>query len=148
MKRWIFLFSLMACLVCTPFTGLANDTDAAQQKYEEGISENWKEMLKGSIRLDTLNAENNTHLLWWQDVENPSKEAAALVEQIEALMEQQEEDQESMDPYTKAKKACDEKMNADGANAALENIIRIQQDRIEDQEELAKLWEKVDGLVK
>ena len=68
MKRWIFLFSLMACLVCTPFTGLANDTDAAQQKYEEAISENWKEMLKGSIRLDTLNAENNTHLLWWQDV--------------------------------------------------------------------------------
>ena len=94
MKRWIFLFSLMACLVCTPFTGLANDTDAAQQKYEEAISENWKEMLKGSIRLDTLNAENNTHLLWWQDVENPSKEAAALVEQIEALMEQQEEDQQ------------------------------------------------------
>ena len=70
------------------------------------------------------------------------------VEQIEKLMKQQEADQESMDPYTKAKKACDEKMNADGANAALENIIRIQEDRIEDQKELSKLWDQVEKLLK
>ena len=53
-----------------------------------------------------------------------------------------------MYPYTKAKKACDEKMNADGANAALENIIRIQEDRIEDQKELSKLWDQVEKLLK
>ena len=95
-----------------------------------------------------MNAENNSHLLEWQDVEDPPKEAEALVEQIEKLMKQQEADQESMDPYTKAKKACDEKMNADGANAALENIIRIQEDRIEDQKELSKLWDQVEKLLK
>ena len=60
----------------------------------------------------------------------------------------QEEDQESMDPYTKAKKSCDAKLNADGANAALENIIRIQKDRLSDQKELQALWAKVDKLLK
>ena len=55
---------------------------------------------------------------------------------------------ESMDPYTKAKKTCDEKLNADGANAALENIIRIQKDRLSDQKELQALWAKVDKLLK
>ena len=54
----------------------------------------------------------------------------------------------SMDPYTKAKKTCDEKLNADGANAALENIIRIQKDRLSDQKELQALWAKVDKLLK
>ena len=48
-----------------------------------------------------------------------------------------------MNPYLEAKKTCDEKLNADGANAALENIIRIQRDRLSDQKELAKLWKKV-----
>ena len=34
------------------------------------------------------------------------------------------------------------------ANAALENIIRIQEDRIEDQKELSKLWDQVEKLLK
>ena len=148
MKRVLFLFGLIGCLLFLSFPGFANETEAAKEEYKEAISENWKKMLKGSIRLDTMNAENNTHLLEWQDVEDPPKEAEALVEQIEKLMKQQEADQESMDPYTKAKKACDEKMNADGANAALENIIRIQEDRIEDQKELSKLWDQVEKLLK
>ena len=148
MKRVLFLFGLIGCLLFSSFPGFANETEAAKEEYKEAISENWKKMLKGSIRLDTMNAENNTHLLEWQDVEDPPKEADALVEQIEKLMKQQEADQESMDPYTKAKKACDEKMNADGANAALENIIRIQEDRIEDQKELSKLWDQVEKLLK
>ena len=37
---------------------------------------------------------------------------------------------------------------ADGANAALENIIRIQKDRLSDQKELQALWAKVDKLLK
>ena len=53
-----------------------------------------------------------------------------------------------MDPYNKAIKSCEKKLNADGANAALENVIRIQKDRIEDQEELLKLWKKIDRLLK
>ena len=45
-------------------------------------------------------------------------------------------------------RTCDEKLNADGANAALENIIRIQKDRLSDQKELQALWAKVDKLLK
>ena len=67
-------------------------------------------MLKNSIALDTINAENNTHLLEWQDVKNPSDEAVKLVDKIQKLQAEQEEDQESMDPYTKAKKSCDAKL--------------------------------------
>lgn len=42
----------------------------------------------------------------------------------------------------------DKKLNAEGANAALENIIRIQKDRLEDQEEVKKLWKDVEKLLK
>ena len=53
-----------------------------------------------------------------------------------------------MDPYLQAKKICDEKLNADGANAALKNIVRIQKNRIKDQEEVLALWKKVDEILK
>ena len=46
------------------------------------------------------------------------------------------------------RRSCDAKLNADGANAALENIIRIQKDRLSDQKELQALWAKVDKLLK
>ena len=140
MKRILFLFGLLVCLAGMPLTAFA-DNKTAKQTYETA-------MLKNSSALDTINAENNTHLLNWQDVKNPSDEAVKLVEKIRKLQAEQEEDQESMDPYTKAKKTCDEKLNADGANAALENIIRIQKDRLSDQKELQALWAKVDKLLK
>ena len=143
MKRILFLFGLLVCLAGMPLTAFA-DNKTAKQTYETAISDNWKTMLKNSIALDTINAENNTHLLNWQDVKNPSDEAVKLVEKIRKL----QAEQESMDPYTKAKKTCDEKLNADGANAALENIIRIQKDRLSDQKELQALWAKVDKLLK
>ena len=150
MKRFLFLFSLLVCLICMPMTGFAADSksEADKKAYEEAISENWKTMLKNSIALDKINAENNTHLLAWQDEKEPPEEAVKQVEKILKLQAEQEKDQESLDPYTKAKKACDEKLNADSANAALENIIRIQKDRLEDQEALAKLWKRVDQLLK
>lgn len=113
MKRILFLFGLLVCLAGMPLTAFA-DNKTAKQTYETAISDNWKTMLKNSIALDTINAENNTHLLNWQDVKNPSDEAVKLVEKIRKLQAEQEEDQESMDPYTKAKKTCDEKLNADG----------------------------------
>ena len=141
MKRILFLFGLLVCLAGMPLTAFA-DNKTAKQTYETAISDNWKTMLKNSIALDTI------HLLNWQDVKNPSDEAVKLVEKIRKLQAEQEEDQESMDPYTKAKKTCDEKLNADGANAALENIIRIQKDRLSDQKELQALWAKVDKLLK
>ena len=147
MKKILFLFGLLVCLAGMPLTVFA-DNKTAKQTYETAISDNWKTMLKNSIALDTINAENNTHLLEWQDVKNPSDEAVKLVDKIQKLQEDQEKDQESMDPYTKAKKTCDKKLNAEGANAALENIIRIQKDRLEDQEEVKKLWKDVEKLLK
>lgn len=148
MKRLLFILSLVICLLSVPMTGFAAPTEEEQQKYEDAISANLKDMLKGSIALDKISAENKTYRLNWLNAENRTEEAKKLVDKIEALEKEQEKDQESMDPYNKAKKACDVKLNADGANAALENIIRIQKDRISDQEELQKLWKQVDRLLK
>ena len=148
MKRLLFIASLMLCLFSVPLTGFAAPTEEEQQKYEEAIADNMKDMMKGSIALDKINAENKTSLLNWMDAESPSEDAKKTVEKILKLQEEQEKEQESLDPYTKARKACDEKLNADGANAALENIIRIQKDRIEDQEEIKELWKKVNQLLK
>lgn len=148
MKRLLFIASLMLCLFSVPLTGFAAPTEEEQQKYEEAIADNMKDMLKGSIALDKINAENKTSLLNWMDAESPSEDAKKTVEKILKLQEEQEKEQESLDPYTKARKACDEKLNADGANAALENIIRIQKDRIEDQDEIKELWKKVNQLLK
>jgi len=142
------MFSLLVCLLSVPMTGFAAPTEEEQQKYEAAIADNWKEMLKGSIALDKIDAENKTSLLNWLGSEEKPEDAKKVVDKIQELQKEQEKDQESMEPYTKAKKACDEKCNADGANAALENIIRIQKDRISDQEELKKLWKKVDQLLK
>lgn len=148
MKRLLFLISLVICLLSVPMTGFAAPTEEEQQKYEEAIADNLKEMLKGSIALDKLSAENKGYQLKWLDSENKPEEARALIEKIRTLETEQKKDQESMDPYNKAIKSCEAKLNADGTNAALENVIRIQKDRIKDQEELRKLWKKVDQLLK
>ena len=92
MKKILFLFGLLVCLAGMPLTAFA-DNKTAKQTYETAISDNWKTMLKNSIALDTINAENNTHLLNWQDVKNPSDEAVKLVEKIRKLQTEQEEDQ-------------------------------------------------------
>ena len=143
MKKLIFMFALMVCMFSIPMTGFAAPTDEEKQQYEDAISDKWKEMLKGSIELDKMNAENKASLLTWLDTEKKPDEAKKTVEKIRKLEAEQAKDQESMNPYLEAKKTCDEKLNADGANAALENIIRIQRDRLSDQKELAKLWKKV-----
>lgn len=143
MKKLIFMFALMVCMFSIPMTGFAAPTDEEKQQYEDAISDKWKEMLKGSIELDKMNAENKASLLTWLDTEKKPDEAKKTVEKIRKLEAEQAKDQESMNPYLEAKKTCDEKLNADGANAALENIIRIQKDRLSDQKELAKLWKKV-----
>lgn len=148
MKRIFFIFSLLLCLLSVPVTGFAAETDEEQVKYEDATADNMKEMLKGSIALDKISAENKESLLNWLEAENKPEEAKKLVDKIQKLQEDQEKDQESMDPYTKAKKICDKKLNAEGANAALENIIRIQKDRLEDQEEVKKLWKDVEKLLK
>lgn len=152
MKRIFFIFSLLLCLLSVPVTGFAAETDEEQVKYEDATADNMKEMLKGSIALDKISAENKESLLNWLEAENKPEEAKKLVDKIQKLQEDQEKDQEkdqeSMDPYTKAKKTCDKKLNAEGANAALENIIRIQKDRLEDQEEVKKLWKDVEKLLK
>ena len=143
MKKLIFMFALMVCMFSIPMTGFAAPTDEEKQQYEDAISDKWKEMLKGSIELDKMNAENKVSLLTWLDTEEKPDETKKTVEKIRKLEAEQAKDQESMNPYLEAKKTCDEKLNADGANAALENIIRIQKDRLSDQKELAKLWKKV-----
>ena len=148
MKRVIFLFSLMLCLFGMSMTGFAAPTKEEKQEYEDAISVNLQEMLKGSIALDKGSAANKTYQLNWLKAEKKPEEAQKIVAQIEKRQAEQEKKQESMDPYLKAKKTCDEKLNADGANAALENIIRIQKDRLKNQEELAELWKKVEKLTK
>ena len=149
MKKVLFLFSMVFCLLCLPLTGYAKtaEEEAAEKEYTEAIADNYKEMLKTSIALDKITAENKTCLLAWQDEKDPPEEAKKIVGQITDLQKEQEKAQENLSPYTKAKKTCDEKLNADGANAALKNIIRIQKDQIKDQEELAKLWAKVSKLL-
>ena len=88
MKKILFLFGLLVCLAGMPLTAFA-DNKTAKQTYETAISDNWKTMLKNSIALDTINAENNTHLLEWQDVKNPSDEAVKLVDKIQKLQAEQ-----------------------------------------------------------
>ena len=148
MKKFMFIFSLVICLLCVPMTGFAAPTEEEKMQYEDAIADNWKEMLKGSISLDKGNAEIKTYLLNWLDAEKQPREARKIVTQIEKLQEEQAKKQESMDPYLQAKKICDEKLKADGANAALKNIVRIQKNRIKDQEEVLALWKKVDEILK
>lgn len=148
MKKLLFIFSLAICLLCVPMTGFAAPTEEEKTRYEEAIADKWIEMLKGSIALDKSSAENKTYRVTWLEAETQPKEAKKIVEKIEKLEAEQAKDRESMDPYLQAKKTCDEKCNADGANAALENIIRIQKDHLKDQEELTKLWKQVAELLK
>ncbi len=147
MKKLLFVLSLAICLLSVPLTGMAAQTEE-QQEYEEAITDNLKEMLKGSIALDKISAENKSYQLKWLEAEQKPEDAKTIAEKIKALESEQKKEQESMDPYNKAIKSCEKKLNADGANAALENVIRIQKDRIEDQEELLKLWKKIDRLLK
>lgn len=147
MKKLLFVLSLAICLLSVPLTGMAAQTKE-QQEYEEAITDNLKEMLKGSIALDKISAENKSYQLKWLEAEQKPEDAKTIAEKIKALESEQKKEQESMDPYNKAIKSCEKKLNADGANAALENVIRIQKDRIEDQEELLKLWKKIDRLLK
>ena len=79
MKKILFLFGLLVCLAGMPLTAFA-DNKTAKQTYETAISDNWKTMLKNSIALDTINAENNTHLLEWQDVMRAYRYIAASQE--------------------------------------------------------------------
>ncbi len=143
MKKLMFIFTLAMCLLCAPLTGFAAPTEQEKQQYEEAIADKWKEMLRGSIALGNSNVVNTTYLLKWLEAEKQPEEAKKIVAQIEALEKEYAKKQESMDPYLLAKKSCDENCNADGANAALDNMIRIQKDRLKNQEELTKLWVKV-----
>ncbi|MBQ6835188.1 MAG: hypothetical protein IJO55_12350 [Lachnospiraceae bacterium] len=148
MRKFVFLFSLVFCLLSMTLVGFAAPTEAEKQKYAEAIETNLTEMLKGSIALDKGSADNKTYLLNWLLAETQPKEAKKIVTKIEKLEAEQAKDRESMDPYLQAKKICDEKLNADGANAALENVIRIQKDWLKDQEEITALWKKVDLILK
>ena len=65
MKRIFFIFSLLLCLLSVPVTGFAAETDEEQVKYEDATADNMKEMLKGSIALDKISAENKESLLNW-----------------------------------------------------------------------------------
>ena len=47
MKRILFIFSLLLCLLSVPVTGFAAETDEEQVKYEDATTNNMKEMLKG-----------------------------------------------------------------------------------------------------
>ena len=148
MKKFVFILSLVVSILSMTLIGFAAPTEAEKQKYAEAIETNLTEMLKGSIALDKGSAENTTYLLNWLLAETQPKEAKKIVEKIEKLEAEQAKDRESMDPYLQAKKICDEKVNADGANAALENIIRIQKDWLKDQAEVTALWKKVDLSLK
>ena len=74
MKKLIFMFALMVCMFSIPMTGFAAPTDEEKHQYEDAISDKWKEMLKGSIELDKMNAENKASLLTWLDTEKKPDE--------------------------------------------------------------------------
>lgn len=84
MKRIFFIFSLLLCLLSVPVTGFAAETDEEQVKYEDATADNMKEMLKGSIALDKISAENKESLLNWLEAENKPEEAKKLVVRPEA----------------------------------------------------------------
>lgn len=94
MKRILFIFSLLLCLLSVPVTGFAAETDEEQVKYEDATADNMKEMLKGSIALDKISAENKESLLNWLEAENKPEEAKKLVDKIQKLQEDQEKDRE------------------------------------------------------
>lgn len=64
------------------------------------LPDNMKEMLKGSIALDKISAENKESLLNWLEAENKPEEAKKLVDKIQKL----QEDQESMGSVYKGEK--------------------------------------------
>ena len=88
MKRIFFIFSLLLCLLSVPVTGFAAETDEEQVKYEDATADNMKEMLKGSIALDKISAENKESLLNWLEAENKPEEAKKLVDKIQKLQEE------------------------------------------------------------
>ena len=132
MKRILFIFSLLLCLLSVPVTGFAAETDEEQAKYEDATADNMKEMLKGSIALDKISAENKESLLNWLEAENKPEEAKKLVDKIQKLQEDQEKDQESMDPYTErpAGGAGRGKKALEGRGKAAEKVARDRTERI------------------
>lgn len=141
MKRIIFICCLLMSLLCLPLTGFAAGTE---KEYEEAVVENWKKVLKNEIALDTLSVENNTSFLSWLDAESSTSEIDKQIEKIRTLAEELAEKEESLKPYIQATKACEEKLNSDGANTALENILLIQEKMLKDANEIKELWKKVD----
>mgnify|MGYP007055756418 CR=1 FL=1 len=82
------IFSLLLCLLSVPVTGFAAETDEEQVKYEDATADNMKEMLKGSIALDKISAENKESLLNWLEAENKPEEAKKLVDKIQKLQDE------------------------------------------------------------
>lgn len=153
MKRFMFSCLLAASLFCLPMTAFAAEKTKkeARQEYQEAIADTKTKMQENSIALDEINAKNKTYRLEWQQARADGKAtdgAKELVAKIRELQAELKENQDSTAPYREAKKACAAELNADGANAAMENIIQIQEFKLEKKEEINKLWKKVHDAVK
>lgn len=150
MKRFLFLCFLTACLFSLPVTAYAAEKKTAREEYQEAVSDTKKTMLENSIALDELNASTKTYRLKWQEAKTAGdvpEEAKTLVKKIQELRKEFQEENESMEPYREAKKACSQALNSEGAIAAMENIIRIQEYRLDKKAEINKLWKQVCDLV-
>ena len=49
MKRILFIFSLLLCLLSVPVTGFAAETDEEQVKYEDATADNMKEIGRAHV---------------------------------------------------------------------------------------------------
>lgn len=153
MKRLLFLSCLLACLVCFHGSVLAAEKTekSAREIFQEEVAGTKKVMMENSIALDELNASTKTYRLLWMEAKAAGEipaEAKELVKKIRELRTEFTENNESTEPYQEAKKACAQEKNAEGAIAAMENIIRIQEYRLEKKGEINALWKQVAGLVK
>lgn len=153
MKRILFLCSLIMCLFCFPAAAFAAEKteESAKEAYEKAVASTEETLMENKIVLSELNASITGYRLVYKEAklqgEAPEK-AKELLKEIKALREEFQENNESMEPYREAKKACRQAKNADGAIAAMENMIRIQEYRIEKKTEINKLWKQVADLVK
>lgn len=153
MKRIIFLCSLVICLLCFPAAAFADEKTggSAKEAYEKALMPTEKTMMENKIILSELNTSTTEYRLAYKEAkaEGEVPEAAKeLLKEIKTIREDFQENNESTEPYREARKTCRQAKNADGAIAATDNIIRIQEYRIEKKTEINKLWKQVADLIK
>lgn len=128
----------------------AGNTEARETRCREAVSEEEKEILKNRMEMERLNISDISCRLLWIEAREQGKvpeKAQELAEEIRMLKKEFSENTESMEPYREARRACLEAGNTEGAKAAMENIICIQEERLEKKRQISRLWLEIAELV-